>query len=95
MAEMSDSEDVFYTQSSFNGSTDLANGLEKFVSSNRQQEDSDENCRFNIGRRQKDEHQEVSIGSDEKETEANKKKALKRYCNAILLFLDFYFVYCY
>ena len=59
MAEMSDSEDVFLTQSSFNGSTDLGNDLEKFVSSNRRQEDSDENCRFNNGRRQKDEHQEV------------------------------------
>ena len=39
-------EEVFLTQSSFNGSTDRGNGLAKSVSSTNRQEDY-ENCQFN------------------------------------------------
>ena len=86
MAEMSDpEEEVFLTQSSFNSSTDRGKELEKFVSSNNRQEDY-ENCQVNIEKATEglfsfdhlDEHQEVSIGSVEKEFKANKMKASKR-----------------
>ena len=86
MAETSDSEEeLFLTQSSFNGSSNRGNELEKFVSSNNRQVDH-ENAQFNVEEATEglfsfdhsDEHQEVSIGSVEKETKANKKKASKR-----------------
>ena len=86
MAETSDSEEeLFLTQSSFNGSLNRGNELEKFVSSNNRQVDH-ENAQFNVEEATEglfsfdhsDEHQEVSIGSVEKETKANKKKASKR-----------------
>ena len=81
---MSDSEEeLFLTQSSFNGSLNRGNELEK--SSNNRQVDH-ENAQFNLEEATEgmfsfdhsDEHQEVSIGSVEKETKANKKKASKR-----------------
>ena len=61
------------------------NELEKFVSSNNRQVDH-ENAQFNVEEAieglfsfdHSDEHQEVSIGSVEKEAKANKKKASKR-----------------
>ena len=85
MAETSDSEEeLFLTQSSFNGSSNRGNELEKFVSSNNRQVDH-KNAQFNVEETEElfsfyhsDEHQEVSIGSVEKETKANKKKASKR-----------------
>ena len=86
MAETSDSEEeLFLTQSSFNGSSNRGNELEKFVSSNNRQVDH-ENAQFNVEEATEglfsfdhsDEHQEVSICSLEKETKANKKKASKR-----------------
>ena len=86
MAETSDSEEeLFLTQSSFNGSSDRSNELEKFISSNNRQVDH-ENAQFNVEKAtvglfcfdHSDEHQEVPIGSVEKETIANKKKASKR-----------------
>ena len=85
MAETSDSEEeLFLTQSSFNGSSNRGNELEKFVSSNNRQVDH-ENAQFNVEEATEglfsfdhsDEHQEVSIGSVEKETKTNKKKASK------------------
>ena len=77
-------EKLFLTQSSFNGLTNPGNELEKFLSSNNRQEDH-ENAQFNIEEATEglfsfhhvDEYQEVSIGSVEKETKANKKKASK------------------
>ena len=68
-----------------NGSSNRGNELEKFVSSNNRQVDH-ENAQFNFEEvteglfsfDHSDEHQEVSIGSVEKETKANKKKASKR-----------------
>ena len=86
MTETSDSEEeLFLTKSSFNGSSNQGNELEKFVSSNNRQVDH-ENAQFNAEEATEglfsfdhsDEHQEVSIGSVEKETKANKKKAWKR-----------------
>ena len=86
MAETSDSEEeLFLTQSSFNGSSNRGNELEKFVSSNNRQVDH-ENAQVNVEEATEglfsfdhsDEHQEVSICSLEKETKANKKKASKR-----------------
>ena len=83
MAETSDSEEeLFLTQSSFNGSSNRSNELEKFISSNNRQVDH-ENAQFNVEEATEglfsfdpsDEHQEVSIGSVEKETKTNKKKA--------------------
>ena len=48
MAETSDSEEErFLTQSSFNGSSNRGNELEKFVSSNNRQVDH-ENAKFNV-----------------------------------------------
>ena len=87
MAETSDTaeEELFLTQSSFNCSSNRGNELEKFVSSNNRQADH-ENFQFIAEETTEglfsfdhsDEHQEVSIGSVEKETKANKKKASKR-----------------
>ena len=86
MAETSDSEEeLFLTQSIFDGSWNRGNELEKFVSSNNRQVDH-ENAQFNVEEATEgffsfdhsDEHQEVSIGRVEKETKANKKKASKR-----------------
>ena len=87
MVETSDSaeDDLFLAQSIFNGSSNRGNELEKFVSSNNRQVDH-ENAQFNVEEATEglfsfdhsDEHREVSIGSVEKETKANKKKALKR-----------------
>ena len=86
MAETSDSEEeLFLTQSSFNGSSNRGNELEKFVSSNNRQVDH-EYAQFYVEEATEgffsfdhsDEHQEVSIGSVEKETKGNKKKASKR-----------------
>ena len=86
MAETSVSEEeLFLTQSSFNGSSNWGNELEKFVFSNNRQVDH-ENAQFNVKEATEglfsfghsDEHQEVSIGIVEKETKANKKKASKR-----------------
>ena len=74
MAETSDSEEeLFLTQSSFNGSSNRGNELEKFVSSNNRQVDH-ENAQFNVEEATEglfsfdhsDEHQEVSICSLEK-----------------------------
>ena len=86
MVETSDSakEELFLTQSSFNGSSNRGNESEIFVSSNNRQVDH-ENAQFNVEEATEglfsfdhsDEHQEVSIGSVEKETKAN-KKASKR-----------------
>ena len=86
MAETSDSEELelFLAQRSFNGSTNLGNELEKFVSSNNRQVDH-KNAQFNVEEateglfsfHHSDEHQEVWIGSVEKETKANKKKSPK------------------
>ena len=78
-------EELFLTQSSFNGSSDRGNELEKFISSNNRQVDH-ENAQFNVEEATEglfsfdhsDEHQEVLIGSVQKETKANKKKASKR-----------------
>ena len=76
MAETSDSEEeLFLTQSSFNGSSNRGNELEKFVSSNNRLVDH-ENAQFNVEEATEglfsfdhsDEHQEVSISSVEKET---------------------------
>ena len=70
MAETSDSEEeLFLTQSSFNGSSNQGNELEKFVSSNNRQVDH-ENAQFNVEDATEglfsfghsDEHQQVSIG---------------------------------
>ena len=86
MTETNDSEEeLFLTQSSFNGSSNRGNELEKFESSNNRQVDH-ENAQFNVEETTEglfsfdhsNEHQEVSIGSVEKETKANKKKASKR-----------------
>ena len=86
MTEMRDFEEELYlTQSSFNGSTDRGNGLKKFVSSNNWQKDYGD-CEFNfeeateglLSFHHSDEHQKVSISSVEKETKANKKKASNR-----------------
>ena len=86
MAETRDSEEeLFLTQSSFNGSSNRGNELEKFISSNNRQVDH-ENAQFNVESATEglfsfdhsDEHQEVSIGSVEEETKANKKKTSKR-----------------
>ena len=72
---------LFLTQSSFDGSTNRGNELEKFVSSNNRQEDY-ENVQFNLEEATDGlfsfEHQEVLMDSAEKETKANKKKASKR-----------------
>ena len=85
MAETSDSEEeLFFSQSCFNGSSNRGNELEKFASSNNRQVDH-ENAQFNVEEATEglfsfdhsDEHQ-VSICSVEKETKANKKKASKR-----------------
>ena len=85
MAEMSDpEEEVFLTQSSFNGSTDRGNELQKFVSSSNREEDY-EKCQFNIEEATEglfsfdhsDEHQEVSIASVEKETKVLQAKCSK------------------
>ena len=85
MAETSDSEEeIFLTQSSFNGSSNRGDELEKFVSSNNRQVEH-ENAQFNVEEAAEglfrfdhsDEHQEVPISSVEKETKAN-KKASKR-----------------
>ena len=87
MAETSDSEEeLFLTQSCFNGSSNRGNDeLEEFVFSNNRQVDH-ENAQFNVEEASKglfsfdhsDEHQEVSICSLEKKTKANKKKVSKR-----------------
>ena len=86
MAETRDSEEeLFLTQSSFNGSSNRDNELEKFVSSNNRQVDH-ENAQFNVESATEglfsfdhsDEYQEISIGSVKEETKANKKKASKR-----------------
>ena len=78
MAETSDSEEeLFHTQSSFYGSSNRGNELEKFVSSNNRQVDN-ENAQFNV--------EEATEGlfsfdhSDEhhKSQLADKKKASKR-----------------
>ena len=85
MAETSDCEDeLFLTWSSSNGSSNRGNELEKFESSNSRQVDH-ENAKFNVEEAtggwfsfdHSGEHQEVLIGSVEKETKAN-KKASKR-----------------
>ena len=68
-------EELFLTQSSFNGSSNRGNELEKFVSLNNRQVDH-EYAQFNVEEATEglfsfdhsDEHQEVSIGSVEKET---------------------------
>ena len=80
MVETSDSaeDDLFLTQSIFNGSSNRGNELEKFVSSNNRQVDH-ENAQFNVEEATEglfsfdhsDEHREVSIGGVEKENEAN------------------------
>ena len=79
MAETSDSEEeLFLTQSIFEGSWNRGNELEKFVSSNNRQV-GHENAQFNVEQATEglfsfdhsDEHQEVSIGGVEKENEAN------------------------
>ena len=86
MAETSDSEkELFLTQSSFNGSSNQGNEFVKFVSSSNRRVDY-KNAQFNVEEATEglfsfdhsDERQEVSIGSVEKETKANKKKASKR-----------------
>ena len=76
------------TQNSFNGSSNRGNELEKFVSSNNRQVDHARKlyAQFNVAEATEglfsfdhsDEHQEVSIGSVEKATKGNKKKATKR-----------------
>ena len=86
MGEKSDSEEeLFLTQSSFNGSSNRGNELEKFVSSNNRQVDH-ENAQFNVEEATEglfsfdhsDEHQEVSIGSVEKETKAINSRRKRR-----------------
>ena len=71
MAETSDSEEeLFLTQSSFNGSSNRGNEFVKFVSSNNRRVDY-KNAQFNVEEATEglfsfdhsDEHQEVSIGS--------------------------------
>ena len=71
MAETSDSEEeLFLTQSSFNGFSNRGNEFVKFVSSNNRRVDS-KNAQFNVEEATEglfsfdhsDEHQEVSIGS--------------------------------
>ena len=77
MAETSDSEEeLFHTHSSFNGSSNRGNELEKFVPSNNRQVDN-ENAQFNVEEATEglfsfdhsDEHQEVSIGRQEESVE--------------------------
>ena len=77
---MSDSEeDIFLTQSSFNGSINSGNDLENLLGDY-------ENAKFSIEEateglfsfNQSDKHEEVSIGSVDKEAETNEKKTSKR-----------------
>ena len=77
MAETSDSEEeLFHTQSNFNGSSNRGNELDKFVSSNNRQVDHN-NAPFNVEEATEglfifdhsDEHQEVSIGRQEESVE--------------------------
>ena len=94
MAETSDSEEeLFLAQSSFNRSSNRVNELEKFVSSNNRQVDH-ENAQFNVEDATEgllsfdhsDEYQEVSIGSVEKETKADKELlARNSECNVFNL----------
>ena len=67
---MSDSEeDIFLTQSSFNGSINSGNDLENLLGDY-------ENAQFSI--EEADKYEEVSIGSVDKEAETNEKKTSKR-----------------
>ena len=67
---MSDSEeDIFLTQSSFNGSINSGNNLENLLGDY-------ENAQFSI--EEADKYEEVSIGSVDKEAETNEKKTSKR-----------------
>ena len=77
---MSDSEeDIFLTQSSFNGSINSGNDLENLLGDY-------ENAQFSIEEateglfsfNQADKYEEVSIGSVDKEAETNEKKTSKR-----------------
>ena len=77
---MGDSEeDIFLTQSSFNGSINSGNDLENLLGDH-------ENARFSIEEateglfsfNQADKYEEVSIGSVDKEAETNEKKTSKR-----------------
>ena len=77
---MSDSEeDIFLTQSSFNGSINSGNELENLLGDY-------ENAQFSIEEateglfsfNQADKYEEVSIGSVDKEAETNEKKTSKR-----------------
>ena len=77
---MSDSEeDIFLTQSSFNGSINSGNDLENLLGEY-------ENAQFSIEEateglfsfNQADKYEEVSIGSVDKEAETNEKKTSKR-----------------
>ena len=78
--EMSDSEeDIFLTQSSFNGSINSGSDLENLLGDY-------ENAQFSIEEateglfsfNQADKYEEVSIGSVDKEAETNEKKTSKR-----------------
>ena len=77
---MSDSEeDIFLTQSSFNGSINSGNDLENLLGDY-------ENAQFSIEEateglfsfNQADKYEEVSIGSVDKKAETNEKKTSKR-----------------
>ena len=77
---MSDSEeDIFLTQSSFNGSINSGNDLENLLGDY-------ENAQFSIEEaterlfsfNQADKYEEVSIGSVDKEAETNEKKTSRR-----------------
>ena len=83
---MSESEeDIFLTQSSFNGSINPGNDFEKLLSS-RNLEEAYESAQFSteeateglLSFNQADEYEEVSTGSVEKGTETNEKKMSKR-----------------
>ena len=87
MAETSDSEEeLFLTQSSFNGLSNQGNELEKFVSLNNWQVDH-ENAQFNVEEATEglfsfdhsDEHQEVSIGSVEKRLKQQEESVEEGY----------------
>ena len=77
-------EELFLTQSSFNGSSNRGNELEEFVSSSNRQVDH-ENAQLNVEEATEelfsfdhsDEHQKLSIGSVEKETKRKQEESVE------------------
>ena len=77
---MSDSEeDIFLTQSSFNGSINSGNDLENLLGDYKNAQFSIEEATEGLfSFNQADKYEEVSIGSVDKEAETNEKKTSKR-----------------